>query len=258
MGRVMVGVVILVCGLVMLCNVLGLTSISIGDVMGTFFWPIVFIFAGVSFLVGKPRLSTSRLLVGLILLLLGILFLGDQVHWFDVGLGDLWQYFWPTVIILFGLSILFGSHRSTGSSKRRSSDSDSSTSGDWSSKRTNQWAIFSGIQRKHETWQLKNADYWAFLGNVDLDLRTAVVPDGETILSVTAFLGSARIIVPPDLAVDCQGTTMLGSLHFFGKEHGGLFTSLSAGQGDVHTSPKVVRIDCNSFMGNIRVSTSPE
>ena len=256
MGRVMAGLVIFCCGLVMLCNALGLTSISIGDLISTFLWPMIFILAGVTFLVRKPRMTTSRVLVGLILLFLGFLFLGDQVHWFDVDIGDLWKYFWPIVIILFGLSVLFGSHGSRSSS-RRSANSESSTSGDWSSNRTNQWAIFNGIQRQHHAWQLTNADYWAFLGSVDLDLRTAVVPDGETTLSVTAFLGSARIIVPPDLAVDCQGTTMLGALHFFGKDHSGLFTSLSAGQGDVHTSPKVVRIDCNSFMGNIRVIALP-
>jgi hypothetical protein len=233
MGRIIAGVIVLLCGVVVLLNTLGITDLSIGDLFSTFFWPVIFIAVGASFLVSRRPLSFGHLLTGLVFIVLGLLYLGDQLNWFHVAIGDVWQLFWPAVLILVGLNLLFGwNHRE----RRRESTKVPVGGGD-------------------QTWDLKGGEYWAVFGGVDLDLRNANIPDGETVLRPTAIMGSVQIIVPPDLTVVCKGTAAFGSLHFFGRNHGGILTTVQDQQGSTEGAAKVVYILCNSIFGSVKVYT---
>jgi predicted membrane protein len=233
MGRIVAGVIILLCGVVILLNTLGVTDLSIGDLFATFFWPVFFIAVGASFLTTRRPLSFGRLLAGVVLIALGLLYLGDQLNWFHVDIGDVWQLFWPVILILVGLNLLFGLNY-----KGRRRDPSFGTAG-------------GGDQK----WDLKGGDIWAVFGGVDLDLRNANIPEGETVLRPTAIMGSVQIIVPPNLAVVCKGTAAFGSLHFFGRNHGGILTTVQDQQGSTDGAGKVVYILCNSIFGSVKVYT---
>ena len=51
----------------------------------------------------------------------------------------------------------------------------------------------------------------AALGSVVIDLRDVTLPPGVTRNQVSAVLGSVEIIVPPTLAVESEGSSVLGS-----------------------------------------------
>jgi lia operon protein LiaF len=55
---------------------------------------------------------------GIILILVGLVFLGNQTGWFDVNIGYIFSTYWPVILIGFGLcGLLFGGrHHSGGSS----------------------------------------------------------------------------------------------------------------------------------------------
>lgn len=51
----------------------------------------------------------------------------------------------------------------------------------------------------------------AVLGSVSLDLSEAELAAGETVLEVSALLGNVVVTVPEGLAVECEGSALLGS-----------------------------------------------
>ena len=51
----------------------------------------------------------------------------------------------------------------------------------------------------------------AVLGNVELDLRDALIGIGVSFIEAVAVMGNIEITVPPDVAVESDGDSLLGS-----------------------------------------------
>jgi hypothetical protein len=51
----------------------------------------------------------------------------------------------------------------------------------------------------------------AVLGNVEIDLRDAVIGVGVSVIEAVAVLGNVEILVPPEIAVECDGDAFLGN-----------------------------------------------
>ncbi len=51
----------------------------------------------------------------------------------------------------------------------------------------------------------------AVLGNVELDLRGAEIGIGVSVIEAVAVMGNIEITVPPDVAVESEGDSLLGS-----------------------------------------------
>lgn len=226
-GRLVLGIIILAFGVLALLHGLKITDISLGKLIADY-WPLLLIAWGAGFLC--ERTGTGGKVVGSLVFLLGIGFLGNNLGWFTF---NVWQVFWPVLLILLGISFLFG-FRNGGS-------------------RSN-LAIMSGVERKN-IWDLESGSYLAFMGGIDLDLRRANIPEETIHLNLNAFMGGINIVVPPDLAVACEGTAMLGGVEFFHKNSGGIISNLHEQQGDVK-GKQVVRISGFAMMGGITVMTA--
>jgi hypothetical protein len=51
----------------------------------------------------------------------------------------------------------------------------------------------------------------AVLGNVELDLRAAEVGYGLSVIEAVAVMGNIEITVPPEIAVECDGDSLMGT-----------------------------------------------
>lgn len=226
-GRWIFGLFIILLGFTLLLNNLNITNISIGYVFSNF-WPVLLILFGLSFLSNKG--SKGELITGLFIIFLGVVFLGRNLELFYIDLSILWRVFWPSLLILAGLSFLIG-HRGTGK---------------------NNFAFLGGIERKSSPWKLQSGSYTAFMGGVELDLTIADIPDGETTLDLTAVMGGISIYVPKDLAVICNGTVVLGGLELLDRSTGGIISSVKSSQNELNHN-KLIHIYSRAFMGGIEV-----
>lgn len=71
-------------------------------------------------------------------------------------------------------------------------------------------AILGGVDRKGDWRPARSNRVLAFMGGVDLDFRDVQLPPGVTEVKVAAIMGGVDIIVPPDLAVECEGFAIMG------------------------------------------------
>jgi hypothetical protein len=105
-------------------------------------------------------------------------------------------------------------------------------------------AILGGAERKG-SWRVpKKTNVWSILGGSLLDFRDVVLPPGETEVRVHALLGGVEIIVPPNLAVDCEGIGIMGGFENLDR------VALAPDE----TTP-VLRITGFAFMGGCEIKT---
>ncbi len=229
-SRWVIGLVIVLLGVTLLLNNLNITNINISSIISAY-WPILLMFFGLKFLFNKE--SKGEVLTGIVIIFIGFIFLGRNLGLFYISFSILWKLIWPLILILAGISFIFG-HNNSG--------------------KTN-FAIMSGIEKKKQQWFFESSSYIAFMGGIDLDLSIAEIPDGESILDLTAVMGGIEIIVPRDVKVICEGSVFLGGLELLDRSAGGIISSTKSVQDGSLINKKIVKIYCRALMGGIDIKS---
>jgi Cell wall-active antibiotics response 4TMS YvqF/Domain of unknown function (DUF1707) len=107
-------------------------------------------------------------------------------------------------------------------------------------------AILGSVERRGHWTVARSSGALAVLGSVVIDLRDVTMPAGVTTLEVSAVLGSVEILVPPNLAVESQGSSILGS-----------FEGVQRVPRDPDPSLPVLRVRGRAILGSIEVVTRP-
>src|SRR5690606_36373397 len=97
-GRFFVGVVLVTFGLVFALD--GANVVDAGDILGSL-WPLVFVLGAALMYVSNPR----RWVVPTVIFVVAVVILLDTTGLVEV---NLWQFIWPAVLIVIGLSFLLG------------------------------------------------------------------------------------------------------------------------------------------------------
>ncbi|WEK55227.1 MAG: cell wall-active antibiotics response protein LiaF [Candidatus Cohnella colombiensis] len=109
------GIVVVAIGVVFLLNYLGISTISIGELFGTY-WPVFLIIVGLQ---GGVLQRGGGSFWNIIVMMIGVIFLGRNLGWFSWGLGDIFRLVWPVLIIVIGIRMIVCNG---GSKKKRHRD----------------------------------------------------------------------------------------------------------------------------------------
>jgi predicted membrane protein len=82
------------------------------------------------------------------------------------------------------------------------------------------------------------------LGNVELDLREAEIGYGLSVIEAVAVLGNVEIKVSPEISVECDGDSLMGS--FTLKYEGRASPSMAS-------RDKIVRVTGSAYAGAVTV-----
>jgi hypothetical protein len=104
---------------------------------------------------------------------------------------------------------------------------------------------FLSSNERQGRWELpRHFRALAVLGNVELDLREAVIGIGVSFIEAVAVMGNIEITVPPDVAVESDGDSLLGS--FVVKYKGNATPSAATGL-------KKVRITGTAYASSVEI-----
>ena len=191
--------------------------------------------------------KSNNFWIGLALVILGVIFLGDTFH--IIRFGHLISSWWPLILIIVGITKLSGKDPKGSwtliivgiilqlttlhivswhfigrllpviliiigigillkSSYSRGSCSEDFTE---STEDTLEFdAIFSGTEKQVTSQKFRGGEISAIFGSIKLDLRSArIVPEGCT-LTADSIFGSIEIYVSPDVTVNLKGSQILG------------------------------------------------
>ncbi len=169
-------------------------GVDVGTIIISF-WPLIFVFVGISAMLAKPRNITA----GIVFCAIGVLLLISQFTDLDV-----WR-FWPVILIFIGASIIFTGNKAAP----RTSDS---SDGELVSS-----AIFWGNEIKNSSTDFKAANLTAVFGGIDLDLSDAQIAEEGAVIEVNATFGGIEIRVPKSAEVVVEGNGIFGA--FENKTH---------------------------------------
>ena len=196
------------------------------------------------------RKTQGRIFWGLLLIVLGVLFLLDQMHRLDFG--DLVGHYWPVVFILIGISILLSNNfKNVGSGVffilfgaffllvrmrifdrtvwhfvwplaiigvglwiliRPAWHPDKKQLSEMTADDLAISQVLSGTTRKVESQNFKGGKADVVLGSAEVDFRGARLSGGQATLVLSVVLGNIELTVPHEWQVVLEGTPVLGSM----------------------------------------------
>lgn len=177
------GACVIAFGTLLLLDRLHITDNALG-----MWWPLLLIVIGIVMLV-----SDRRNLWGIALIVGGGLFQLRALEMIDI---NPWEFFWPVIIILVGLSIILNRSRRPEVSARQSDDAS---------------AIFGGVDLMSASEDYQGGNATAVLGGVKIDMRKAIIKK-EATLTVFVLCGGIELIVPEGVVVKPQATCILGGI----------------------------------------------
>lgn len=91
------------------------------------------------------------------------------------------------------------------------------------------------------------------VGDVKIDLTKAIIPEGETVIAVQAFIGDVDIYVPYDLDLSVIASVTIGDLEILSEKQGGFGRQVSIKTKNYETSTRRVKLILSLTIGDIDV-----
>jgi predicted membrane protein len=195
-GAILMGIVLIAIGTLVLLANLGKLPFEL-DLHH--WWPLILVVLGVLHLVNNRNIFDFS---GAFLILLGGVFLLATLD--KIGWDDIWR-FWPAILILLGISIIFRRHPVPLAFSGRSA----AGSGDDTVQVNN---ILSGTDRRITSREFKGGDVHNILGGTKIDLLEARLAAGDWLLTVSTVLGGVEVFVPRDWNIEVHPSNVLGGV----------------------------------------------
>lgn len=182
--QLVAGLVFVLVGVLLILDKFGI----VGGILSTW-WPMAIVALGVAELLSKPR----GYLWGIIVVAVGVIL---QVNNLDIISVNPWEFFWPALVILFGISLISNS----GGRTKTGSSGDEHMS-----------AILGGVEQTNTSKDYKGGSVTAVLGGAKIDLRKAVIKK-EANLQVFVLAGGVELLVPEGVLIKPQASCILGGI----------------------------------------------
>ena len=196
-AHLILGIVFMFLGLFLIADITGVLDFRwrIRDFIFT--WQALLILMGVIFISNKENRG-----VGIVLIAVGSFFLMDR--FFDMPYY--WRsLFWPTMLILLGLVVIFGARRHSGRS-RCFKQENKFTGEDF----LDDVAIFGGGDRMVSSQQFRGGKITHIFGGSKYNFSGAKLASGENHLEVVFAFGGSKFIVPEDWDIRIEVTSVFG------------------------------------------------
>ena len=191
------GIVLVLLGLAVIAEMFDAVPWRMRDII--FSWQMILIVLGVIFISGSDSRSTGYILLGI-----GVFFILPR--FFDVP--HYWRsLFWPMLLIILGLLILFGRFRRPHASHQKSASDDVLDDVD----------IFGGSERILHSQNFKGGKISNIFGGSKYDMRQAKLAEGVNVLQVSMIFGGSKFVVPEEWDVRLEVTSVFGG--FADKRH---------------------------------------
>lgn len=211
--RLLLGIAIIAIGFLFLAKNFNLLDYEIRRYI--FRWEVILIVLGIVFIAGRGNRST-----GIILLVIGsVFYLRDFID-FDFSF---WQLFWPGVLIMAGLLIIFR-HRLD----RDNHNNNRILTGD---DVIDEIALFGGGDRVVTSPQFQGGKVTTIFGGLNYNMLKAKLAPGENVIDVFCLFGGMKLIVPEGWTVKIRVMSFFGG---FSDKHRYRVSETSGGDNASH------------------------
>jgi hypothetical protein len=219
-GKYLAGVALIVVGLGFLLQQTGLWNF--GDFLSTW-WPLGIILVGV-FQFSKKTISP---VAGITIIAVGVIL---QLRRFDFIPAGFKNAFWPIILIVIGVAIVY--------SKTRDSDALVPEESDDFLKH---FVAFAGLETRNNSLNFQGGSVTALFGGAEIDLSNSKMVN-DSALELNAIFGGVDIKVPKEWKVIASGLPLFG----------GWDNKTTVNTTDLQQAP-VLKVKCFAMFGGIEI-----
>lgn len=195
-AHLLLGIVLMFLGLFLIADLADIIPWRMRDFIFT--WQSLLILLGIIFLSNKENKGT-----GVILIAVGAFFLLPRFF----ELPHYWRsLFWPSMLILLGLVVIFGGKRHHGSKKAFCGSNTRSSTEDY----LDDIAVFGGGDRTVNSQQFKGGKITHIFGGSKYDFSKAKLAPGSNNLELVMAFGGTKLIVPEEWEIKIEVTSVFG------------------------------------------------
>jgi len=193
---------------------------------------------------------SGSLSVGLLLIVVGILFLLDNLGY--VNSEYLFENFWPLILVLIGVLLLFRrSYRAPriGGISEKTATAFPESDSDFLVRS----ALVGNIEVKVTSKNFSGGSCSVVFGNIGMVLREAQPQIGQSTLKLNGVFGSIRVEAPADIAIAVNSTLVAGHIEVNDQKKSGLFETIVFKSPGFDTAQRKLIVQASQMFGNISV-----
>ncbi|MCF6138402.1 cell wall-active antibiotics response protein LiaF [Pseudalkalibacillus berkeleyi] len=195
-GQFVVALFFIFGGAVLLLVNLGLISMEIDEAFN-FLFPFVLFLLGIKWLF-EAIFSKSRhgnWFFGLAFSVIGGLLIADRLGFITFTIGHILNL-WPLFLVYIGVKILWGRGPKVTISRNKHNKS----------------GLVSDVSMKEDNWQVQDLDEWNGVSDYDFDYTRAFIPDKETTIKLSGWVGDIKILIPEDVEFTVTTSSKIGDI----------------------------------------------
>ncbi|TLS38877.1 cell wall-active antibiotics response protein LiaF [Pseudalkalibacillus caeni] len=197
-GRFLAAIIFVGIGILLLLVNIGIISMEITEAF-VFFYPFIILLVGLKWLIEAiiPSIWKRNWFWGLFFVTLGGLLVADRFDVITFTFGMVWKL-WPLVIIYFGLKMLFRIRKNKG------------------------FSMVADKKFEDPNWSVEPFDDWKAVADYDFDFTKAFIPDKETEIKLSGWVGDIKVIIPEEVPFMIKGRAKVTSLKIGGYSDDGV------------------------------------
>ena len=183
---------------------------------------------------------------GIILIAVGAILLIDATGGFD--LGELFEVWWPALLVLGGVLLLFSQRRSRTAAPA-AGGMNAAAPGDL----LEQTNVVGDVVLSTSSPAFRGGAVSTVFGDVTIDCRAAALAPGESTLKVNTVFGDGTLRLPPGAAVRVTANTLFGDAEVFQVRRGGISAHITYEAPGFTAAPARLRVEISQVFGDIDV-----
>ncbi|MFK3960290.1 cell wall-active antibiotics response protein [Guptibacillus hwajinpoensis] len=181
-GRFLAAIFFVALGIFLLLINIGIISMEMTEAI-VYFYPFLLFLLGGKYLFDALLPSTRRKkwTTGVLLFTFGLLLILDRFEVINFSFWSIWKL-WPLIFVMIGFKFL-GKYR-----------------------KSQAFSLVKDHSYNKPNWQVHTMNDWSFVCDYNFDFSTTLIPEEETIITLSGFVGDINIIFPDDIPFKIDGT----------------------------------------------------
>ena len=166
--------------------------------------------------------------LGITIVAAGVLLLLANI--FNINLGILC---WPTAFILLGVFLILRPKMVQPG--------------------TEMTQKFLGEVERSGSWQVVDEEFWYFVGDLELDMTKADIPDGVTNLRAFGFVGDIDLLVPADVGVQLTSTALVSDVSLPESHEETILSPVTLQTSNYKLADRKINLKTTFFVGDVKI-----
>jgi predicted membrane protein len=172
--------------------------------------------------------NQGQFYLGIVIVIAGVVLLLGNLFHIDLGI-----LCWPMAFILLGVFLIFRPKMVEPG--------------------TEMTQRFLAEVKRSGYWQVVDEEFWYFVGDIELDMIHADIPNGITKIRTIGFVGDIDIYVPGDVGVAVDSTAFVSDVGMPNAQEENFLTPVHMHTDNYKLAEKKILLQTTCFVGDIKI-----